>query len=236
MPSLKEEREEAGKSLIDTFVRCRLIPLGCARAAIDSEGKVCVARELSCELYFGHKVDLAGLFPSSDHASRVVIQPDFSVIVIGLHTASLAELTPLCERLTKRGGNGATILKITRDSIVRAVRLGLKPDDIIARLTRLASNELPANVLREVKDWSSWVREVKLSKMTVIRCGERDSADRVMAVLRRQAERISETIIAIDHAKLTASERDKLLGQGIIVQTESDVLLGHEQTIREEIF
>ena len=92
--------------------------------------------------------------------------------------------------------------------MMRAVRLGLKPDDIIARLTRLASNELPANVLREVKDWSSWVRQVKLSQMTVIRCGEPDTADRVMAVLRRQAERISETIVAIDHAKLTAYERE----------------------------
>jgi Helicase conserved C-terminal domain len=236
VPSLKEEREEAGKSLIDTFMRCRLIPLGCVRAAIDSEGNVCVARELSCELYFGHKVDLAGLFPLSDQDCRVVIQPDFSVVVIGLNTASLSELTPLCERLTKRGGNGATILKITRNSIVRAVRLGLKPDDIISRLTRLASNELPANVRREVKEWSSWVRHVKLSKMTVIRCDAQDSADRVMTVLRHQAERISETIVAIDHAKLTASERDKLLGQGIIVQTDADVLVNHAQAIGDELF
>ena len=60
---------------------------------IDDEGKICIARELSCELYFGHKIDLAGLVPSSGQAGRVVVQPDFSVIVIGLSTASLAELT-----------------------------------------------------------------------------------------------------------------------------------------------
>jgi hypothetical protein len=236
VPSLEEEREEAGKSLIDTFMRRRLIPLGCVRAAVDKEGKVCVARELSCELYFGHKVDMAGLFPPSDHTSRVVIQPDYSVIVIGLSTASIAELTLLCERSTKGGGNGATILKITRESIVRAVRLGLKPADIIARLTRHASNDIPANVLREVKEWSSWVRQVKLSTMTVIRCGEQDSADRVMAVFRRQAERLSDTIIAIDHARLTASERDKLMGQGIIVQAESDVQVNDEEADDEELF
>ncbi len=229
VPSLDEEREEAGTSLIDTFMRRRLIPLGCVRAAVDEEGKVCVARELSCELYFGHKIDLAGLFPRSDHASRVVIQPDFSVIVIGLSTASVAKLALLCERSTTGGSNGATILKITRESVVRAVRLGLKPADIVARLTRHASNDIPANVLREVKEWSSWVRQVKLSKMTVIRCGEQDSADRVMAVLRRQAERLSDTIIAIDHAKLTAIERDKLMGQGIIVQADSDVQADDEE-------
>ena len=119
---------------------------------------------------------------------------------------------------------------------MRAVRLGLKPDDIIARLTRHASNELPANVLREVKDGRAGCARSNLSKMTVIRCGERDSADRVMAVLRHQAERMSETIIAIDHAKLTASERDKLLGQGIIVQAESDVHADDGQAIDEELF
>jgi hypothetical protein len=236
VPSLEEEREEAGKSLLDAFMRRRLIPLGCVRVAIDNEGKVCVARELGCELYFGHKIDLAGLFPRSDHASRVVIQPDFSVIVIGPSTASIAELTLLCERSTKGGGNGATILKITRDSVVRAVRLGLKPADIIARLTRHASNDIPANVLREVKEWSSWVRRVKLSTMTVIRCTERDSADRVMGVLRSRAERLSDTIIAIDHAKLTAPERDKLSGQGIIVQAESDVQADDEEADDEELF
>ena len=58
--------------------------------------------------------------------------------------------------------------------------------------------------------------------MTVLRCGDPDTADRVMAVLRRQAERLSETMVAIDQAKLTASEREKLLGQGIIVQADSD--------------
>ncbi len=236
VPSLAEEREDAGNYLIETFMRRRLIPLGCVRAAVDKEGKVCVARELSCELYFGHKVDMAGLFPPSDHTSRVVIQPDYSVIVIGPNTASIAELTLLCERSTRGGGNGATILKITRESIVRAVRLGLKPADIIARLTRHASNDIPANVLREVKEWSSWVRQVKLSTMTVIRCGEQDSADRVMAVLRRQAERLSDTIIAIDHARLTAIERDKLMGQGIIVQAESDVQVNDQEADDEELF
>jgi hypothetical protein len=236
VPSLLEEREEAGKSVIDIFMRRRLIPLGCVRAAIDDQGKICVARELSFELYFGHKVDLAELFPPSDHASRVVIQPDFSVIVIGLNTASVAELTILCERSTKGGGNGATILKITRESIVRAVRLGLKPADVVTRLMRQASNEIPANVLREVKDWASWVRQVKLSKTILIRCDARDSADRVMAVLRRQAERISDTIVAIDHARLTAAERNKLLEQGIVVEAEPDVLLDYAQGIYEEIF
>ena len=44
-----------------------------------------------------------------------------------------------------------------------------------------------------------------LPRLTVLRCGDPDTADRVMAVLKRHAERISDTIVAIDHQKLTAT-------------------------------
>jgi hypothetical protein len=56
----------------------------------------------------------------------------------------------------------------------------------------------------------------------VFRCGDRDAADRVMTVFRRRAERVSDTMIAIDRQKLTAAERAKLLGQGILVQKVSE--------------
>ena len=115
------------------------------------------------------------------------------------------------------------MLKITRESVVKAARLGLNPADIVAGLTRHSTNTLPANVLREVQEWSSWVRRVSSSKVTILRCGDPDTADRVLAALRHQSERLSETIVAIKTAKLTAKERDKLLEQGTILQTDSDV-------------
>jgi hypothetical protein len=146
------------------------------------------------------------------------VQPDFSVIVMGHNPASVAELTPFCERMTKTGEHGATVLKITREAVVKAVSLGMKPADMLARLARHADNDVPANVLQEINEWSNWVRQVTTSKLTVLRCGDPSTADRVMGVLRRHAERISETIVAIDHQKLTASEREKLRGQGILVQ------------------
>ena len=148
----------------------------------------------------------------------MVVQPDFSVIVMGLNPASVAELTPFCERMTKSGGQGATVLKITREAVVKAVSVGMTPADMVARLARHANNDLPPNVLRAIKEWSNWVRHVTTSKITVLRCGDLSTADRVMSVLRRCAERISDTIVAIDHQKLTASEREKLRDQGILVQ------------------
>ena len=93
----------------------RLIPLGCVRAAIDDEDKLCIARDPRLDMYFGRKVALADLAPPPEAAGRVVVQPDFSVIVMGLNPASVAELTPFCERKTKTGSHGATVLKITRE-------------------------------------------------------------------------------------------------------------------------
>ena len=141
-------------------------------------------------------------------------------MVIGPNPAPAAELSPFCERTTRGGGLGAMVLKITRDSVVKAVSHGMKPAEITARLRRHASNEVPANVLREVQDWSNWVRQVTAATLTVLRCPDRDTADRVMGAMKRQAERVNDTLIAIDQKKLTAAERSKLLGHGIIVEGE----------------
>ena len=214
IPPLEELREEAGRSLIEDFTIRRLIPMGCVRTAIDAEGKVCIARERRLDAYFGREVDRSELAPAADEAARVVVQPDFSVIVIGLNPAAAAELAPFCERTTRGGGRGALILKITRDSVVKAVSHGLKPAEIADRLRRHASNEVPANVLREVQDWSSWVRQVTPSTLTVLRCPDRDTADRVVSALKRQAERVNDTLVAIDQTKLTAADRNKLRRTG----------------------
>ena len=126
----------------------RLIPLGCVRAAIDDEGRICVAREPLLDAYFGREVALAERAPTPEAAARVVVQPDFSVIVIGLNPAPAAELRRSASGPRGAGAPGAMVLKITRESVVKAVSHGLKPAEIVARLKRHASNEVPTNVLR----------------------------------------------------------------------------------------
>jgi Helicase conserved C-terminal domain len=226
VPPLEEQREEIGRLLIDAFVRRRLIPLGCVRAAIDDAGKICIAREPRLDAYFGRQVARADLDPTSKLEAKVVVQPDFSVIVIGLNPAPAADLAPFCERTTRGGSAGAMVLKITRESVVKAVSHGLKPAEIVARLQRHASNEVPANVLREVQDWSNWVRRVTASTLTVVRCPDQDTADRVVAALKRQAQRVNDTLVAIDQKKLTSTERNKLRDHGIIVEGESEAAEG----------
>ncbi len=219
VPALPELREEAGRETLRVFIGERLIPLGCLQTAVDEGGRICVTRTPRLDAYFGRKVaaaDLAGTPGSAE--SKVVVQPDFSVVVIGTNPAPAAALAPFCERATKGSGQGAMVLKLTRESVVKAVAHGLKPGEIVARLKQYASNEIPANVLREVEGWSGWVRQVTLGTMTVLRCPDAETADRLMGALKKGGERVNPTLVAVDRAKLTPSERAKLKDQGLIVQ------------------
>jgi Helicase conserved C-terminal domain len=233
IPALEEERERAGRLLIETFMARRLIPLGCVRAAVDGEKRLCIARLPYYDAYFGREVDQTSVAPILATAAKVVVQPDFSVMVIGLNPAPVAELAPFCERTTRGNGQGASILKITRESVVKAVSNGMKPEEIAARLERHANKKVPANVLRQVRDWSRWVRLVTSSSVTLLRCPDRDAADRVMAVLKTRSERISETVIAVKYETITSAERHKLKGHGIIVQGEVEALL-NRLAVRDE--
>jgi Helicase conserved C-terminal domain len=222
VPPLAEQREEVGRIALRVFIGERLIPLGCLRVAVDAEGKLCAARMPRLDAYFGRKVaaaDLAGL-PGGE--SKVIVQPDFSVVIIGTSPAPAAALAPICERSTKGSGHGAMVLKLTRESVVKAVANGLKPEEVVARLKQHASNDVPANVLREVEGWSGWVRRVSFGSMAVLRCPDAETADRVMGALKRGTERINETIVAVDGAKLAPADRAKLKEQGVIVQVSAE--------------
>src|SRR5207302_1557284 len=82
VPPLEEYRREAARGMLQVFIGERLVPLGCLRAAIDDAGKLCVARTPRLDAYFGRKVAAADLAGVAGGESKVVVQPDFSVVVI----------------------------------------------------------------------------------------------------------------------------------------------------------
>lgn len=104
MPPLEEYRREAARGMLQVFIGERLIPLGCLRAAIGDAGKLLVARTPRLDAYFGRKVAAADLAGVAGGESKVVVQPDFSVVVIGTSPAPAAALAPFCGH--RRGGAG----------------------------------------------------------------------------------------------------------------------------------
>jgi hypothetical protein len=220
IPPLAERREEVACRFLDTFIRKRLLPLGCLQAAIDETDALLIARLPRLDAYFGRPVATGEMAVAMPKDTRVVVQPDFSIVIIGLNPAPAAQLAPFCERTKRSSGSGALILKLTRESVVKAVAAGLKPAEVVQRLQRVASNEVPANVLRQVQDWCGWVRHARTSTRTIIRCTDSESADRVMAVLKRNAERLNETVVALTGLRLTPADRTKIRDQGIIIESE----------------
>jgi hypothetical protein len=216
VPALEEAREAAGRDALHALMFSRLIPLGCLRTAVDDSGQLCVARTPRLGAYFGFEP--LPDEPEAGSGSRVVVQPDFSVVVIGLETAALAELAPFCERPVRGHDRGATVLKITRDSVTRAIAQGLRPQQILDRLRKHARPEPPANVLREVREWGDWIKPVTTQRLTVIRCPDRDTADRVASALKQTLERLNDTTLALDADRLPPADRKKLRDQGILVE------------------
>ncbi|MGC8639455.1 MAG: helicase-associated domain-containing protein [Isosphaeraceae bacterium] len=217
LPPFAEEREQAARDLLTNFVHKRLIPLGCLQAAVDQEKRLLVAKLPQFDVYFGRAPASTVAAGRHSDKSRVVVQPDYSIIVIGFNPAPAAELAPFCDREKRGGTHGALTLKLTRESVLRAVTHGMEPNEIVKRLQRQASNEVPANVLRQVTDWASWVRRVQASPVTMVRCPDAETADRVLAALKRQAERLNDTTVAVSLAKLTSVERNKLKEHGVIL-------------------
>jgi hypothetical protein len=213
---LEEQLHMAARHLFGQMVSNRLIPLGCLQAGRDRDGELLIARRPRLDVYFGHDAPVAEV-PDATAATRVVVQPDFSVIVIGVDLSPVAELAPFCERVRESSGSGAVALRITRASVLRAATAGLSGADILDRLQRHSSTPLPGNVVHEVREWAGWVRSVSAEPAMVFRCPDAAAADRIVAALGRQAEKLTETTVAYSHAHLSDAERRKLLEQGIIV-------------------
>ena len=216
IPPLADRLEDTARSLLLMFLGSRLFPLGCARIAVDEHGGMALARDPRLDAYFGRPI-VREPDGGTKSESKVVVQPDYSVVIIGPNAAPAAALLPFCERTSTGSGRGALVLKITRDSVLQAIARGLPPAEVLVRLRRHATHELPGNVVREVEGWADWVRHVDLERLTVLRCPESESADRIMGALPKKAERIHETMVAIPPSQLTSVEHQKLLAMGIIV-------------------
>jgi hypothetical protein len=97
------------------------------RVFSDADGELLIARRPRLDVYFGCEPGEAGVSPVRETgvAPVVVVQPDFSIIVIGIDPAPLVELLPFCERIRERSSPGSATLRLTRASVVKGAITGL---------------------------------------------------------------------------------------------------------------
>jgi hypothetical protein len=214
VPPLEEHLRDAARVLLHDFLACRLIGLGCVQMARDARGKPLLTCLPRLDAYFG-KVTIAPT--PAPAATRVVVQPDFTVVVIGLDPAPIADLAPFCDRVRGSATQGSLTFRLSRASLFRGLAGGLKHDDVLARLHKHASNDLPGNVLTEVQTWCCQARTVDVAPATLVTCPDADTAGRVVAVLGKRAQRVGERVVALDTEGITPGVRQKLQAEGILL-------------------
>src|SRR5262249_49165459 len=145
----------------------RLIPLGAVQVGRLDAGPLLVARLPRLDVYFGKAAPQA---PAAHAGTRVVVQPDFTVVVIGLDTTPAAELAPFCDRQRGSSSHGSVTFRRSRESVLRGIAAGIPAEEMIARLEQLASKAVPANVLTELRAWAGQVRTVKVQTAILFHC------------------------------------------------------------------
>jgi hypothetical protein len=213
VPPLEEHLEEAARALLRDFLGYRLVGLGCVQTARDASGHLLFACLPRLDAYFGK----VATTPTPAAATRVVVQPDFTIVVIGLDPAPVADLAPFCERVRGSATHGSLTYRLSRASLFRGLAGGLKPDEILARLLKHASNELPGNVVTEVQSWCGQARTVEVAPATLVRCPDADTAGRVVSALGKLAQRVGETVVALNSDNITPALRQKLQAEGILL-------------------
>ncbi len=222
VPPLDEAVEAAGRDFLAAFIVNRMIPLGGLRLGWSADGERAVARLPRMSWYF----DPDAVKPARAEAApaRVVVQPDFSVILIGLNPGPAAAIASFAARDREASSLGSMTFRLTREDALRAVQAGLTGDEMVARLRRHASTPVPANVEAQLLTWAGQARLATSAHMLVLRCPDEETAGRAMAALGKKAERLGPTCVGLPDGKLPAALRNKLAAQGVLLReaTEED--------------
>jgi hypothetical protein len=115
--------------------------------------------------------------PKQTQQPALLIQPNFDVIVYLDQLSSLEPFLALdCKSLDKQ----TATYTITRNSIYRALQLGLDSQQVLDLLQKNSVMPLPANVIQSIKDWAGRRERLQVTAKTTLleyhNTAERDAA------------------------------------------------------------
>jgi hypothetical protein len=157
---------------------------------------------------------------AAPEAGEVVVQPNFEIVFLGPSPMQEARLGRVAERLAG-GGPVGTLLRITRESILRAAGGGMSDDKILAILAGAGPHPLPDNVRREVTGWLARKRRLTCRRALVVTCPDPDTAARLVSVLgARRATLLGNDRVELAVPRFTPALRRKLEAEGLFVSEE----------------
>ena len=199
--------------LSDTFFQ-RLLPLGAVKVGMGEGGAISLGLSEVGRYLFDLTPEFSIDLPDHQADRSVVVQPNFDVVFLAPSPATEVVISRFAERRGRRVG---VLFHITKQSIFIAASAGLTAEVVIENLRGVCSNELPANVEREIRGWSAQCRRIEMQPSIVIRCPDEDTAARVRSVGKGKVRAISETVLEFSEPKQKTQFVRKLRGMGIFV-------------------
>ncbi|MBM4031912.1 MAG: hypothetical protein FJ291_09020 [Planctomycetes bacterium] len=155
-------------------------------------------------------------FPSP--AGRLIlVNPDFEVILFPDegHAVLLHALAAFCDR----GKREVTLhLRITRDSVQRAVLRGLSPDDVLATLRANSRAPVPQNIEYSIRDWAGGVHPAAIRTLHVLELPSAEAMDAALCLPELApliVRRLSPTAAVLNAAALGPDAESALRQLGI---------------------
>lgn len=210
----ENEREDLWLNLLLKWLFHSLLPLGAIGLGIctDRSGDICF-RLTDLGSY------LTGATKDFDYqtaeAENIVVQPNFEVVFLAPSPLLETEIHPFAER---KGAKVGVLFRITKASIYKAAAEGWTGARVLEVLRRISTREIPANVEKEIEGWFGQCRRIATRPAVLITCPDAETALKVLAVARPDAERISDTVVALWNVKGTAAVLRKLSGQGVFLE------------------
>lgn len=190
-------------NLVKSVIELRLLPFGGARLGRSSDGRLAIAITPVGHWLLGEDREF---IYTQDSDIRVVVQPNFDVVLFGTAPVVEAVLARVADRVGPAPG---LAFRITRTSVLRAVHAGATTEQVLELLASGATDPLPANVVHEVRGWAASVRRASLVPSVLLEVEDETTAAVVMRLLPSGARRLTPTCFALP--VLSGKRRSALL-------------------------
>ena len=214
----REGCERLWAATLLTFLCDRLLPLGGVAMGPLTDGGVGFCLTDVGRYLLGEVDDFD--VESAERNGEAVIQPNFEIVFLSPSPiGQVRARTFAAPTAALRGPQSVgTLFVIDRASVQRAVAAGQDAAEVIAAAGDLSKQPLPANVIRQIRDWAAEVRWIDVRPALVVDCGEAETAARVLAAVGTRGRRLSECVELVDKADLTPAMRRKLISRGVFVR------------------
>lgn len=190
-PLRREDAERLWAQVMVAFLVERLVSLGGVRLGHTREGELCFAVAEPGRYLLGETADFVYGFTGE---ASVIVQPNFEVVFLALAPKLEAQIARFSQRV---GAGPGVMFRITRTSVLAAAEAGMEMEPLLRTLEEASSQPVPANVVRQLRDWYAQVRRVRIRPALLIDCRDAETAARVQTAAGKNVRELTPTLLEV---------------------------------------